>query len=115
MPNVIASSTNPTLPFGRDAVAEHLDMIVLGATACDPTARRRRAGAGPGPRRARWRAEDLLHDLGVIPITSSDAQGMGRAGETVRRTFGLAAVMRAGRGAEPAPTTTSGCCATWPS
>ena len=35
-----------------------------------------------------------LHDLGVIPITSSDAQGMGRAGETVRRTFGMAAVMK---------------------
>ena len=29
-------------------------------------------------------AEAVLHDLGVIPITSSDAQGMGRAGETVR-------------------------------
>ena len=39
-------------------------------------------------------AEGLLHDLGVIPITSSDAQGMGRAGETVRRTFGMAALMK---------------------
>jgi urease subunit alpha len=36
-------------------------------------------------------AEGVLHDLGVIGITSSDAQGMGRAGETVRRTFQLAA------------------------
>jgi urease subunit alpha len=40
-------------------------------------------------------AEDVLHDLGVIPITSSDAQGMGRAGETVRRTFAVAAKMKA--------------------
>ena len=39
-------------------------------------------------------AEGPLHDLGVIPITSSDAQGMGRAGETIRRTFGMAAVMK---------------------
>jgi urease subunit alpha len=42
-------------------------------------------------------AEDVLHDLGVIPITSSDAQGMGRAGETVRRTFAVAAKMKAER------------------
>jgi urease subunit alpha len=45
-------------------------------------------------------AEDVLHDLGVIPITSSDAQGMGRAGETVRRTFALAGKMKAERGTE---------------
>src|ERR1051326_4609336 len=44
-------------------------------------------------------AEDVLHDLGVIPITSSDAQGMGRAGETVRRTFAVADKMKAERGA----------------
>jgi urease subunit alpha len=43
-------------------------------------------------------AEDVLHDLGVIPITSSDAQGMGRAGETVRRTFALAGKMKADLG-----------------
>jgi urease subunit alpha len=45
-------------------------------------------------------AEDVLHDLGVIPITSSDAHGMGRAGETVRRTFAVAAKMKVERGAE---------------
>ena len=43
-------------------------------------------------------AEDVLHDLGLIAITSSDSQGMGRVGETVRRTFQLAAKMRAERG-----------------
>lgn len=43
-------------------------------------------------------AEDVLHDLGIIPITSSDAQGMGRAGETIRRTFALAAKMKNERG-----------------
>jgi urease subunit alpha len=44
-------------------------------------------------------AEDVLHDLGVIPITSSDAQGMGRAGETVRRTFAMAGKMKRELGA----------------
>jgi len=90
--NVLASSTNPTLPYGVNAVAEHLDMILL----CH--------GMNPGNdsdvRIARSRvrgvtmaAEGRLHDLGVIGITSSDAQGMGRAGETWWRTFALAGVL----------------------
>jgi urease subunit alpha len=89
--NVLASSTNPTLPYGVNAVAEHVDMILL----CH--------GMNPGNEsdvriaRARVRgvtmaAEGRLHDLGVIGVTSSDAQGMGRAGETWWRTFALAAV-----------------------
>ena len=85
VPNIVSSSTNPTLPYRRDAVAEHLAMIMA------------------------------VHDLGVIPITSSDAQGMGRAGETWARTFALAAAMRAQRGpltADATPTTTPGSCAT---
>lgn len=95
-PNVIGSSTNPTLPFGRDAVAEHFDMIISchGLSANLPSdaviARERIREQTMG-------AEDVLHDLGVIPITSSDAQGMGRAGETVRRTFALAAKMKGER------------------
>ena len=48
-------------------------------------------------------AEDVLHDLGVIPITSSDAQGMGRAGETVRRTFAMAGKMKAELGGATDP------------
>ncbi|GAA4987934.1 urease subunit alpha [Yinghuangia aomiensis] len=92
-PNVIGSSTNPTLPFGRDALAEHFDMIVSchglkTDLPSDVVIARDRIRAGT------MGAEDMLHELGVIPITSSDAQGMGRAGETVRRTFQLAAKMR---------------------
>lgn len=90
--NVLASSTNPTLPYGVNAVAEHVDMILL----CH--------GMNPGNdsdvRIARSRvrgvtmaAEGRLHDLGVIGVTSSDAQGMGRAGETWWRTFALAGVL----------------------
>ena len=96
--NVLASSTNPTLPYGVNAVAEHLDMILLSH------------GMNPGNdsdvRIARSRvrgvtmaAEGRLHDLGVIGVTSSDAQGMGRAGETWWRTFALAGVLA---GADPA-------------
>lgn len=98
-PNVIGSSTNPTLPFGRDAVAEHYHMImsVHGLKEDlpgDAALARDRIRAGT------MGAEDVLHDLGVIPITSSDAQGMGRAGETVRRTFAMAGKMKHELGAE---------------
>ncbi|MFI5733623.1 urease subunit alpha [Kribbella sp. NPDC051587] len=93
IPHVLASSTNPTLPFGRDAVAEHRAMIahVHGLREDLPGDR---ALAADRVRAATMGAENLLHDLGVIPITSSDAQGMGRAGETWRSTFGLASVLR---------------------
>lgn len=99
--NVIGSSTNPTLPFGRDAVAEHYDMIIYAhaLTAGLPSDQQL---AHDRVRASTMGAEDVLHDLGVIPITSSDAQGMGRAGETVRRTFAVAAKMKAERGAEAA-------------
>ncbi|MEV4839252.1 urease subunit alpha [Nonomuraea sp. NPDC049486] len=98
-PHVIGSSTNPTLPFGRDAVAEHYDMIV-SCHGLSPDLPCDEAMARDRIREQTMGAEDVLHDLGVIPITSSDAQGMGRAGETVRRTFALAAKMKAERGAE---------------
>ncbi|NSC24096.1 urease subunit alpha [Streptomyces albus subsp. chlorinus] len=98
VPNVIGSSTNPTLPFGRDAVAEHYGMIVSvhdlkTDLPGDAAMARDRIRAGT------MGAEDVLHDLGAIGITSSDAQGMGRAGETVRRTFQMAAKLKAERGA----------------
>jgi len=94
--NIIASSTNPTLPFGRDAVDEHFHMIMdaHGLKADLPgdvlMARERIRPGTMG-------AEDVLHDLGIIAITSSDAQGMGRAGETFRRTFAMAAKMKTER------------------
>jgi urease subunit alpha len=98
--NVIGSSTNPTLPYGRDAIAEHEAMIVAvhGLRAEIPSELRL---AHDRVRASTMAAEDVLHDLGVIPITSSDAQGMGRAGETVRRTFAMASVMKAARGPLP--------------
>jgi len=91
--NIIASSTNPTLPFGTNAVAEHLDMILL----CHGMNADRDADVRIARARVRdltMAAENILHDRGVIPITSSDAQGMGRAGETWWRTFALASVLK---------------------
>ncbi|MFD5950569.1 urease subunit alpha [Streptomyces collinus] len=98
VPNVIGSSTNPTLPFGRDAVTEHYGMIVSvhdlkTDLPGDASMARDRIRSGT------MGAEDVLHDLGAIGITSSDAQGMGRAGETVRRTFAMAGKMKTEFGA----------------
>ncbi len=98
VPHVIGSSTNPTLPFGRDAVAEHEAMIVA-VHGLRPELPGEARLARDRVRAATMAAETLLHDLGVIPVTSSDAQGMGRAGETVRRTFAMAAAAKAATGA----------------
>lgn len=89
---VLASSTNPTLPFGRNALHEHRDMILL-CHGMNPDRAADRHIAEARVRAATMAGENVLHDLGVIPVTSSDAQGMGRAGETWWRTFALAAVM----------------------
>jgi urease subunit alpha len=94
VPNVIGSSTNPTLPFGRDAIAEHHGMI-MSVHGLKPDLPGDVSLAHDRIRAGTMGAEDVLHDLGVIAITSSDAQGMGRAGETVRRTFAMAGKMKA--------------------
>lgn len=91
-PNVICSSTTPTVPFGVNAVAEQVPMIVLNHGAsfgveADRELVRERVHA------ATMAAEGPLHELGAIAIVNSDSQGMGRMMETVRRTFQLAHVM----------------------
>jgi urease subunit alpha len=96
-PSVVCSSTTPTIPFGPAAPAEHLEMIlaVHGGSADVPEdveAARERIHP------ATMAAEGPLHDLGAISIVNSDSQGMGRIGETVRRTFQLAHVMKAWAG-----------------
>ena len=97
--NVIGSSTNPTLPYGRDAEAEHLEMI-LSCHGLNKAAPGDLALAADRIRPTTMGAEGVLHDVGIIPITSSDAQGMGRAGETVRRTFARAGRMKQVRGSD---------------
>ena len=100
VPNVVASSTNPTLPFGRDATAEHVAMI-MSCHGLREDLPGDVALAHDRVRSATMAAEGVLHDLGVVPLTSSDAQGMGRAGETWARTFALAGAMKAQRGPLP--------------
>jgi urease subunit alpha len=94
--NIICSSTTPTVPFGVNAAAEQVPMIVLnhGASfgvAEDLALVRERVHP------ATMAAEGPLHELGAIAIVNSDSQGMGRMMETVRRTIQLAHVMAAWR------------------
>ena len=98
-PNVVCSSTTPTIPYGRGAAAEHLEMIlaVHGGSASDPADV---AAASERIHPATMAAEGPLHELGAISIINSDSQGMGRIGETVRRTWQLAHVMKAWRASQ---------------
>jgi urease subunit alpha len=96
-PNILCSSTTPTIPFGRHAAAEHLPMIVLnhgGSLAVPGDVALAAERVHPGS----MGAEGPLHDLGAIQMINSDSQGMGRIMETVRRTFQLASVMTWWRG-----------------
>lgn len=95
-PNVVCSSTTPTIPHGRGAAVEHLEMIlaVHGGSASNPEDV---AAATERIHPATMAAEGPLHDLGAISIINSDSQGMGRIGETIRRTWQLAHAMKAWR------------------
>jgi urease subunit alpha len=98
-PNVICSSTTPTIPFGRATAAEHLEMI-LAVHGGSPDVPADVEAALERIHPATMAAEGPLHDLGAISIVNSDSQGMGRIGETVRRTFQLAHVMKAWAGGD---------------
>jgi urease subunit alpha len=92
-PNILPSSTNPTIPYTVNTVSEHFDMImtVHGLNAAFPEdvlAARGRI------RPATMAAETPLHDMGAISITASDSLGMGRIGETIRRTWQMAHAMQ---------------------
>ncbi|MGZ5307061.1 MAG: urease subunit alpha [Actinomycetota bacterium] len=98
-PNVICSSTTPGLPYGRATAAEHADMILI-AHEGNPRLAEDVAAARERIHPATMAAEGPLHELGAISIINSDSQGMGRIGETVRRTWQLAHVMKRWRGSE---------------
>ncbi len=93
-PNILCSSTTPTIPWGVNAVAEHVPMILLnhgGSFALAGDLELARSRIHP----ATMAAEGPLHELGAIAIVNSDSQGMGRIMESVRRTIQLAHVMKA--------------------
>lgn len=97
LPYVIPGSTNPTLPHTVNTVAEHLDMLMV-CHHLNPGVPEDLAFAESRIRATTIAAEDILHDLGAISITSSDAQAMGRIGEVITRTWQVAHVMKARRG-----------------
>ena len=97
--NVICSSTTPTVPWGVNAAAEQVPMIVLNHGASFAVAEDL-ALVAERVHPATMAAEGPLHELGAIAIVNSDSQGMGRMMETVRRTFQLAHVMGAWAGTQ---------------
>ncbi|HEX8487104.1 MAG TPA: urease subunit alpha [Propionibacteriaceae bacterium] len=96
-PHVLPSSTNPTLPHTVNTVAEHLDMLMV-CHHLNPAVPEDLAFAESRIRATTIAAEDHLHDLGALSITSSDAQAMGRIGEVVTRTWQVAHLMKHVRG-----------------
>ena len=99
-PNVLPSSTNPTMPYTVNTVDEHLDMLMV-CHHLDPAIAEDIAFAESRIRRETIAAEDILHDLGVISMMSSDSQAMGRVGEVITRTWQAAHKMKSQRGALP--------------
>jgi urease subunit alpha len=93
-PNVLPGSTNPTLPHTVNTVAEHLDMLMV-CHHLNPSVPEDLAFAESRIRASTIAAEDILHDMGALSMTSSDAQAMGRIGEVITRTWQVAHVMKA--------------------
>jgi urease subunit alpha len=99
-PNVLPSSTNPTRPFTRNTLAEHLDMLMV-CHHLDPRIPEDVAFADSRIRGETIAAEDILHDLGALSMISSDSQAMGRVAETIVRTWQTAHKMKVQRGSLP--------------
>ena len=104
-PNVLPSSTNPTRPYTVNTIDEHLDMLMV-CHHLDSRIPEDVAFADSRIRPETIAAEDILHDLGVFSMISSDSQAMGRVGEVILRTWQTADKMKRQRG-PLAPDTTS--------
>ena len=99
-PNVLPSSTNPTMPFTRNTLDEHLDMLMV-CHHLSPNVPEDVAFADSRIRPETIAAEDVLHDLGAFSMMSSDSQAMGRIGEVICRTWQTADKMKRQRGPLP--------------
>lgn len=97
MENILPSSTNPTNPYTINTLEEHLDMIMT-CHHLNPNVPEDVAFADSRIRGETIAAEDVLHDMGAISMLGSDSQGMGRVGESILRTWQLAAKNKAQRG-----------------
>ena len=97
LPNVLPSSTNPTMPFTRNTMDEHIDMLMV-CHHLSPSIPEDVAFADSRIRAETIGAEDILHDIGAISMMSSDSQAMGRIGEVICRTWQTADKMKLQRG-----------------
>ncbi len=95
--NFLPSSTNPTMPYTRNTLDEHVDMLMV-CHHLDANIAEDLAFAESRIRKETIAAEDILHDLGAISMMSSDSQAMGRVGEVILRTWQTAHKMKAQRG-----------------
>ena len=100
LPNVLPSSTNPTRPFTKNTLDEHLDMLMV-CHHLDSSIPEDLAFAESRIRKETIAAEDILHDIGALSMMSSDSQAMGRVGDVVIRTWQTADKMKRQRGALP--------------
>ena len=98
--HILPSSTNPTMPFTSNTLSEHLDMLMV-CHHLNPQVPEDVAFAESRIRPETIAAEDILHDLGVFSMLSSDSQAMGRVGEVVTRTWQTAHKMKVQRGTLP--------------
>ena len=95
--NVLPSSTNPTRPFTRNTLDEHLDMLMV-CHHLDASIAEDLAFAESRIRKETIAAEDILHEIGALSMMSSDSQAMGRLGEVIIRTWQTADKMKRQRG-----------------
>lgn len=95
--NILPSSTNPTMPFTQNTLDEHLDMLMV-CHHLDNKIPEDVAFADSRIRPETIAAEDVLHDMGVFSMMSSDSQAMGRVGEVITRTWQTAHKMKEERG-----------------
>ncbi len=93
-PNVLPSSTNPTMPYTVNTLDEHLDMLMV-CHHLNPKVPEDVAFAESRIRAETIAAEDVFHDMGVLSMMSSDSQAMGRVGEVLIRTWQTAHCMKA--------------------
>lgn len=100
LPNVVPSSTSPTMPFTINTMEEHLDMIMV-CHHLDPSIPEDVAFASSRIRAGTIAAEDVLHDMGAISIINSDSQAMGRVAEVITRAWQTAHKMKKQRGQLP--------------
>lgn len=100
LPNILPSSTNPTMPFTVNTIDEHLDMLMV-CHHLDSKIPEDVAFADSRIRPETIAAEDVLHDMGIFSMMSSDSQAMGRVGEMITRTWQTACKMKSQRGTLP--------------